>query len=398
MTKHLYYEDSYLTEFAANLVEHRLVEGKPAAVLDRTAFYPTSGGQPCDAGWLEGIRVESVEEDDSGIIVHMLAGPLGSSTAAVRGKVDWERRFDHMQQHTGQHILSQAFVAVAQAGTLSFHLGQEISTIDVDLAQPEASLLRTVEDLANRIVFEDRPVRTLNVTRQELDSLGIRKETQREGEIRVIEVENFDRSACGGTHVRRCGEIGLIMILGGERYKGGTRIEFVCGGRALHSFRKDHETIRSLGKLFSAHPHELPELCEKFLAERAALVREKKRLEEDILALEAQELIHGAEKINGLLAVRRNYGDRKIESLKILAQKVTAAPGMLAILSTVQDTAQLVVARSQDLAGDCGAAIKQMAAKLGGRGGGRPELAQAGSIAASALDEWVQGIVDLFKR
>jgi alanyl-tRNA synthetase len=398
MTKYLYYEDSYLTEFSANIVERRLAQGKPAVVLERTAFYPTSGGQPCDAGWIEGMRVENVEEDDSGLIVHVLAGPLEPSAAPVSGKVDWERRFDHMQQHTGQHILSQAFVAAAQAGTLSFHLGQETSTIDVNLAQPDASLLRAAEDLANRIVFEDRPVRILNVTRQELDALGIRKETQRAGEIRVIEVENFDRSACGGTHVRRCGEIGLILILGSERYKGGTRIEFVCGARALRSFRKDHETLRSLGKTFSAHPHELPELCEKFLSERAALVRDKKRLEEDILALEAQELIHSAERIHGLLAVRRNYADRKIESLKILAQKVTAAPGILAILSTVEDTAQLVVARSQDLAGDCGAAIRQMAAKLGGRGGGRPELAQAGGIAASALDEWVQGIVDFFKR
>ena len=395
MTKHLYYDDSYMTEFAAVVLEQINVGQKPAVVLDRTAFYPASGGQPCDTGLLGGVRVEVVEEDASGRIVHVLASPL--APGEVSGTIDWGRRFDHMQQHTGQHIMSQAFLRVAQASTLSFHLGQETSTIDIDLDQADPIVVGSAEELAARIIFEDRPVRILNVNRGELSALGVRKESHREGEIRVIDIEGFDRSPCGGTHVRRCGEIGMIFILGSERYKGGTRVEFVCGGRALTAFRKDHEVLKELGKLFSAHPHELARLTEKFLLERSALVREKKHLEDQILEMEAQDLLNRADKTGGIILIRRSYGDRKIESLKGLAQKATASPATVAILSATQETAQLVVARSADVPGDCGAAIKQVAGKLGGKGGGKPELAQAGGIAVSALEEWSQSLIDYFR-
>ena len=340
--------------------------------------------------------MERVEEDEAGRIIHLLdaAPPSGE----VRGRIDWRRRFDHMQQHTGQHILSQAFLGVAGASTLSFHLGMETSTIDVDLAQADPGVLQQAEDLAARVVFEDRLVRILNVSRQELRSLGVRKESQREGEIRVIEIDGFDRSPCGGTHVRRCGEVGLIFILGSERYKGGTRIEFVCGGRVLRSFRKDHEVLRGLGRLFSAHPHELAGLTEKFLQERSALVRDKAQLEGQILEMEAQELRDHADHPDGIAEVHRIYSDRKIESLKILAQKITAAPQALAILCAAQEPAQLVVARSADVPGDCGAAIKLLAGRLGGKGGGRPELAQAGGIAAATLEEWSQALLEYFRK
>jgi alanyl-tRNA synthetase len=394
MTQHMYYEDSYITAFDAEVVEQLTVAGKPAVVLDQTAFYPDSGGQPCDRGFLAGIKVEDVREDDSGRILHILAAPLDSGSVQVHGAIDWGRRFDHMQQHTGQHILSQAFLGLAKAATLSFHLGQETSTIDIDIAQPEAAMLQAVEDLAARIVFEDRPVHILNVTRDELSTLGVRKESQRAGEIRVIDIEDFDRSPCGGTHARRSGEIGLILILGSERYKGGTRVEFVCGGRALNIFRKDHEALRELGRLFSAHPHELPALSEKFLAERAALVREKKHLQEQLLEFEARDLIHGAERIHGIAVVRKVFGDRKIEELKVLAQKIGATAATMAILCAVQGSAQIVAAKSQDIPGDCGAAVRQLAAKLGGRGGGKPDLAQAGGIATATLQEWIKGLED----
>ncbi len=395
MTKHLYYEDSYLTEFSARVLDKFQTGGKPAIVLDQTAFYPTSGGQPCDYGLLAGASVESVEEDDVGRIIHILGSvPSGGE---VCGKIDWARRFDHMQQHTGQHILSQAFMRVSQAATLSFHLGQEISTIDIDLPQPDSSVLRAAEDLAALVIFEDRQVRVLNVTRDDLSSLGVRKESHREGQIRVIDIEGFDRSPCGGTHVRRCGEVGMIFILGGERYKGGTRVEFVCGGRALRAFRGDHDVLRDLARLHSAHPIELTRLTEKLMQERSALARDKKHLEDQVLEMEAQELRASADKIGGVVAVRRSYEDRKLESLKTLAQKVTSLPGTLAILCGVHDTAQLVVARSANVPGDCGAAVKRLTGKLGGKGGGRPELAQAGGIAPSSVEEWSQALVDYFR-
>jgi alanyl-tRNA synthetase len=395
MTKYLYYENSYLTEFEAVVLEQFEMDGKPAVVLDQTAFYPNSGGQPCDTGNLGNARVERVEEDDSGRIIHILDAPLSSQQ--VHGMIDWARRFDHMQQHTGQHILSQAFLHAAQAATLSFHLGQETSTIDVDLAQSAPAILSAAEDLAAHIVFGNRPVHILNVTREELSSLGVRKESHREGEIRVIDIDSFDRSPCGGTHVRRCGEIGVILILGSERYKGGTRVEFVCGGRALRAFRKDHEILKELGGVLSAPPHEVPHLTQKILQERSTLQRENKHLEERILEMEAQELLHGADRTGGSIIVCQNYGDRRIESLKVLAQKVVGSPGALAILFAVQETAQVVVARNANVPGDCGAAVKQLTGKLGGKGGGKPELAQAGGIPIAALAEWSAGLVQYFK-
>jgi alanyl-tRNA synthetase len=394
MTRHLYYEDSYLTEFDAAVLDQFERGGKSAVVLDQTAFYPASGGQPCDTGVLGGLPVESVEEDPAGSIVHILASPLVPQ--AVHGAVDWSRRFDHMQQHTGQHILSQAFLQTAKAATVSFHLGQESSTIDIELSNPDVSLIMAAEDLAARIVFEDRPVNVLNVMREQLNALGVRKESQRQGEIRVIDIAGFDRSPCGGTHVRRCGEVGLIFILASERYKGGTRVEFVCGGRALRMFRKDHETLKELGRLLSAHPYEIPKLTEKMLLERSGLQNEKKHLEDRMLEMEAREWLDQSEIIEGIRLVRRNCSDRRLESLKVMAQKLTASAHALVILFSVQETAQLVLARSADIAGDCGAIIKRLTGNLGGKGGGRPELAQAGGIPAAALEEWCRNIVDYF--
>ena len=226
MTEHLYYKDSYLTTFEATAVELLETGSGPAVVLDRTAFYPVSGGQPHDTGSLGPARVTAVLEKPDGTIVHTLDTPIPQGP--VEGRVDWERRFDHMQQHTGQHILSQAFVQVARAATLSFHLGPETSTIDIDMAQPAPDTIRKAEELATGIVMEDRLVSVIMARRSDLHALGVRKESEREGEIRVIDVEGFDRSPCGGTHVRRSGrnrphfDPGIRTVQG--RDEGGIRV------------------------------------------------------------------------------------------------------------------------------------------------------------------------------
>jgi len=389
-TQHLYYEDSYCREFSAAVVEVRAKGDRRMAVLDRSAFYPASGGQPHDTGTLGTVRVLEVEEDGAGTILHLVDSEIG--LGPVTGHIDWERRFDHMQQHTGQHILSQAFIQVAAAPTLSFHLGQESCTIDVDLAQPAPSVMREAEDLACRVVFEDRPVHILTVNRAGLAALGVRRVSARESEIRVIDVEGFDRSPCGGTHVRRSGEIGMIAVLGFERYKGGTRVEFACGGRALTTLRNDHEVLRTLGRLVSGHRYELPRLTEKLLEERSTLARENSRLQEQILETEAAELVRHADRSTGKAVVQARFSDRGLETIKVLAQKIAAHPGAVAILVVVQDSAQIVVAKSSDVPGDCGTAVKDTTKRLGGRGGGRPELAQAGGIPLSALDAWIQSV------
>lgn len=396
MTSRLYYGDSYLTEFSGVVLEQRKLGDKIGVLLDKTAFYPTSGGQPHDTGMLGSVHVLEVEEDATGSILHMVDAPV--MPGPVSGRIDWERRFDHMQQHTGQHILSQAFIRTAGAATVSFHLGKETSTIDIELSQPTTPLMAKAENLASRVVFEDRPVTVLTVNRQDLGTLGIRKESSREGEIRVIDVEGFDRSACGGTHVRRAGEIGMIAILGYERYKGGTRVEFVCGWRSLRIFRAGNELLKELGNQYSSHPAELPRLTNKLIQERATLSRENARLEDQILDLEAQELLNRADKTHRAIIVCASFPGRSLESIKLLAQKVAVRPRAIAILAAAQEMAQVVVARNSEAAGDCGAAIKHAASCLGGKGGGKAEIAQAGGIAAAALDSWMQELEAYFRK
>ncbi len=397
MTEHLYYSDSYLKEFEANVTAIDEYQGAPAVILDRTAFYPTSGGQPHDTGMLGAARVTDVVESPSGDILHVVDSPL-PAIGPVRGSIDWARRFDHMQQHTGQHVLSQAFVRAAEAGTLSFHLGAGSSTIDVAMDPPVPELIHVAEELATQTVFDDRPVNVLTVDRAELKSLGIRKESQREGEIRVIDIAEFDRSACGGTHVGHTGEIGIISIVGWERYKGGTRIEFVCGMRAFSAFRKDHEILRQTSRLFSAHPYEVPRLTEKLIADNAALVRDNARLSDESLQLEALNLLNGADKFRGVALIVRAYSSRTLEALKVLALKVTSQAQAIAVLGVRGTNAQVVVARSAGVRGSAGSVVKEITAQAGGKGGGRPELAQAGGIEDGALADWMQKAAESFRR
>jgi alanyl-tRNA synthetase len=394
MTERLYYRDSYLLEFTATVLEQRARDGKPAVELDRTAFYPASGGQPCDTGILGTANVLEVEETPSGSILHILDSSL--PPGPVTGRVDWERRFDHMQQHSGQHVLSQAFLETAGAATASFHLGRETSTIDIGITRPSPEQIRAAEALATRTVFEDRPVAVINARPEELAVLGLRKESQRQGEVRVIEIEGFDRSPCGGTHVRRTGEIGLIAALGWEHYKGMTRIEFVCGGRALNALRHARDLLDRLGGQFSAHASDLPRLAAKLLDERSQLQRENARLIEKMLEIEALELLSSADKSIRPITVCRNYDHRDLENVKILARKLTAGAGIVAILGTVPDSAQIVVAKSSDVSGDCGLAVRQAAAALGGRGGGKADMAQAGGVPGEQLSSWSAAIASYF--
>ena len=395
MTERLYYSDSCLLEFTATVLEQRARGGRVAVTLDRTAFYPASGGQPCDTGSLGSANVLEVEETASGSILHILDASL--QPGPVIGRVDWERRFDHMQQHSGQHILSQAFLKMAGAATASFHLGRETSTIDIEIARPSAEQIRDAEALATRTVFEDRPVTVIYACPEELPSLGLRKEPQREGEVRVIDIEGFDRSPCGGTHVRHTGEIGLIAVLSWEQYKGMTRIEFVCGGRALRTLRQACGLLDQLSGQFSAHALDLPRLASKLLDERSHLQRENAQLTEKMLEIEALELLSSADKTTRPITVCRNYDRRDLDSVKILARKLTAGDGVVAILGTVHDFTQVVVAKSADVPGDCGLAVRQAVAALGGRGGGKADMAQAGGVPGEHLSAWGAMIASHFR-
>jgi alanyl-tRNA synthetase len=383
VTRRLYYENSLLRTFEASVVSERVREGAPEAALDGTAFYPGGGGQPPDRGMLGTVAVLDTSEE-AGIVWHRLAAPL-SPGIRVSGFLDWTRRFDHMQQHTGQHILSRAFVEAARADTKSFHLGDTAVTIDVEHAGPGADLLARVEDRANEIVWEDRAVKTSWTTREEATKLPLRKPPDVEGKVRIVEVEGFDWSACGGTHVATAGQVGLIHILGTERYKGGARVSFLCGGRALRRLRESGGLLRGLALEFTAGENDLPRAVARLKEERAALERRMKPLLRDALDREAADLVSAAPTGAPGPVVAAVWADRDPAELGPLAAGITARGGV-ALLFTTESGAPGARAHFAAPQGTIpvGALLGALGRRHGGKGGGRAESAQ-GSIPADRV-------------
>ncbi|MBI1738458.1 MAG: alanyl-tRNA editing protein, partial [Acidobacteria bacterium] len=265
-TERLYYGDSFLREFEARVFSCAPSGGQFHVVLDRTAFYPTSGGQPNDTGRFGEAAVVDVMDREDGAIVHVTDRAL--EMGAVRGVIDWERRFDHMQQHTGQHLLSAAFVELFKMQTVSFHLGGESSTIDLAGASLAARQAEAAERLTNQIIFEDRAVDVRYGTREELAESGVRKEVEREGVLRAVSVEKFDLQPCGGTHVTRTGQVGLVLLRKIDRQKQNWRVEFVCGGRAMRAARGDYAALNEAARLLTCGQPEVPAMLGKALEER----------------------------------------------------------------------------------------------------------------------------------
>lgn len=376
MTTRIYYTDAHAREFEANVVEAFEHDGRPAVILDRTAFYPTSGGQPYDTGTLGPAKVVEVIDRDDGEVVHLLDGTI--PRGAVSGRIDWERRFEHMQQHTGQHVLSAACDKVLGARTVSFHLGAERSTIDLSRDVSPADVARAERE-ANRIVWEDRPVTVRFVSDEEAANLPLRKEPKRTGTLRVVEVTDYDLSACGGTHVERTGAIGMIAISGSEKYKGGARLEFVCGGRALQVFGALRDSVSGCVRHLSVLPAELPDAIGRLQADSKELQRSIRSLQEQLAAFAAQALVARAVPAAQWRAVVETaqwdaYG------LKALAMAAASQPRVVVVLFNPSG-GLLMVARSGDVSFDSAAALKALIARFGGRGGGRPEMAQAGGLA-----------------
>jgi alanyl-tRNA synthetase len=384
----LYYEDPYLTEFAARVVERRTWDGHPAVVLDRTAFYPTSGGQPHDTGRLNGAHVVAVEEDPEGRVVHVLDRPLEGDE--VQGRVDWARRFDHMQQHTGQHILSQACWQVLRAETVGFHLGDEASTIDLDVAGLDLGALERAEALANEVVFQDRPVRAAFFSEAEVAALPLRKPPAVRGEVRVVQVEGFDSSACGGTHVRRTGEVGPIAIVRVEHRGQESRVHFLCGHRATRDHRQRIRITSVLMAALTVGLGDLPDAVARLQEDLRAARKEAKDLRERVLDAETEALLAAAPQVGEWKVVRHLLPEGEATTLKWMAQRLTARPGVVALLALGGDRGQLAFACSEDIPLDMAALLREVTRAVGGGGGGGPRLAQgggfAGARAAEALD------------
>ena len=380
MTERLYYTDPYLTEFDAQVLGSDAHDGRPAAVLDRTAFYPTSGGQPHDTGLLGDAQVLDVVEHENGTVVHVLDRPL--SGGPVHGRIEWARRFEHMQQHTGQHVLSAAFDRLCGARTESFHLGTMSATIDLSREVTPADIGRA-EDEANRIVWEDRPVAIRFADAAEAARLPLRKEPARDGLLRLIDVEGFDISACGGTHVARTGAIGIIAVPSWEKFRGGTRVEFVCGVRALRAFRVLRDAVTASVRLISVLPPELPAGIERLQAEAKDQKRVVKDMQGRLAAFEAATLADGAESIAGRRLVVQVLEGWDPTGLKTIAAAIVERPAHIVALFSTPAPSAVVIARSADVAFDAGAALKAVATRFGGKGGGRSDLAQGGGLSGS---------------
>jgi alanyl-tRNA synthetase len=393
MTDRLYYRDPYLRTFDATVEKVEARGDRWSIALDRTAFYPTTGGQPFDTGTLGGMRVVDVVDEEDGTIAHLVdATPDRSLTpgAVVHGQVDWPRRFDHMQQHTGQHVLSAAILSVCRARTVSFHLGAAVSTIDLERELSPAEIA-AAEAEANRVVWEDRPVTIRFVSAEEAAALPLRKEPARGGTLRLIEVEGFDLSACGGTHVARSGAIGIITVASWERFKGGQRLEFLCGGRALGRWRSFRDIIASSVRLLSVLPEEIPPTVERMQGDAREQKRAAAALQTELARFRAGELAASAERVRlkpdtmleGEVSLVLRAIDADANGLKVLATTIAASPGFAVVLVSTTRPALAVAARSSDVAMSAQQIIATLTGRFGGRGGGKPELAQAGGIDAA---------------
>jgi alanyl-tRNA synthetase len=379
VTRLLHRDDPYLLEFEAAVVGRREHDGRPALVLDRTAFYAESGGQPWDTGTLDGVPVVAVVEE-AGEVLHVLASPLDAGT--VRGRVDAERRRDHMQHHHGQHLLSRALVEVASATTVSFHLGAEDSTIDLDAPVSEEDL-RRAELRCNEIVWEGRPVRARVVERKQAEALGVHAAEEAGDAVRLVEAEGFDVQACGGTHPRRTSEVGVVLVLGQERYKAGSRVRFVCGARAVAAFRARASAADRIGALLSSPLAELPASVERLQERLAEATRRTRDLADRALLAEAQRLIAGAGSPAVVTAV---YDGWPAEDLRTLAQHLVGLAPCVALLASRAEKAHVVFAQSEGLPHDIPRLLREALGDLGGRGGGKGNLAQGGSDNAAGLE------------
>jgi len=411
MTERLYYHDSFLYDFDAEVRE--LTDSpKPALILDRTAFYPTSGGQIHDTGVIstdnEKVKVTEVADTEDGRVVHYLEAPVDLKPGTrVRGQIDATRRRDHMQQHTGQHVLSAAFVRLFNMPTVSFHMGDDYCSIDLETPNLTKEQIESAERLSNEIILENRPVDIRFVTRDEAGKLGLRKippavgapglagvaRPGRGDQLRLIDIHDFDLTACGGTHVRQTGQIGCIVLRRSEKVRQGWRVEFIAGQRAVATARKDFTTLSEAASLFSAHIYDVPQQVRKSLDEIRALRKQREHSQEELAEAQASALLAETPELNGRKIVLQTFSDREMNFLKLLAQKLTRlSPQVVALLATRSPQPSLVFAQSPGQPFDMSALMKQTMSVLGGRGGGSKDMAQGGAAKADGIDEALNAV------
>jgi len=382
-TERLYYRDSFLREFDAQVVSCEKEDERWKVVLDRTAFYPTSGGQPHDTGKLGDVPVIEVADAEHKVVHYASAEvPVGP----VHGVIDWPRRIDHMQQHTGQHLLSAAFIELFGFQTVSFHLGKELSTIALDTPAVIPKQLEDAERRVNEVIFEDKPVVIRFGTAEELVEAGIRKKVEREGILRAIEVEGFDRQPCGGTHLERTGQAGLLLIRKLERRRDQCRVDFVCGFRALAAARSDFSTLTQAASLLSCGLGEVPAVLEKLIEDRRVQHGAVKRLEERLAEHEARALLASQPSTGALRVISSALEEATPSYLGLLAANLVAEANVVTLLASGA-SGNVVFAQTKGLSHDMDALLRDTLKQFGGKGGGAKDFAQGSVLdAAKAAD------------
>jgi alanyl-tRNA synthetase len=388
MSNRRYYEDAYTTNFQAKVVEKFIEDKRQGLILDETYFYPESGGQPTDKGTINGRSVAhvSIRESDEAV-VHWLDGDIGDDVV-VTAVIDWPRRFDHMQQHTGQHILSQAFIQVAEAETLSFHLSENVVTIDVDRLDMTDAEIATVERRANEAVWANLPVTVRFVEQSELAELPLRKVPPiRNGRLRLIDIQNYDLTACGGTHVSHTGSVGLIKIIKQEKRGEKTRIEFCCGARALQDYEQKHTIVSSLTAELTTGINEVIQSINKMRQESKQAQRTIKKQEEALMAVEAQQFIANGTPIGSATLIKQTFADDSTTDLRSLAAQLIKQEKVIVLFGQSGKRTQLLFSRADNVPGDMNQLLQTALTQLGdGGGGGGPNFAQGGGPAHTSQE------------
>ena len=394
MTERLYYRDSFLREFDAQVIscesspKEHAKGASPSwwVTLQETAFYPTSGGQPHDTGRLGDAAVLDVFEREDGTVVHVTDREV--APGPVRGSIDWPRRFDHMQQHSGSHVLTAAFLALFNLPPVSFHMGKTVSTLDIAASSISDEQLENIERFVNEIIFEDKPIHVRFGTAGDLASLGVLKESEREGILRAVEIQGVDIQACGGTHVCRTGQIGMILVRRMKKVRENWRVEFVCGQRARRMARADFALLEDISQRLTCGPDTIHAGITRILNERNAATRFGQRYLTESAALQAQVLLakeraqHAADPpriVTGILA------DADMEYLRTVATNIITEPGVVALLGS-ETNGSVVMAKSEGVAGDMNALLREAVKPCGGKGGGTKEFAQGSVPEGSDLD------------
>jgi alanyl-tRNA synthetase len=395
-TERLFEISPYSREFDANVVDLRSLPEEQGIVLDKTLFYPEGGGQPSDRGTLNGNPVTSVWEDGQAIVLATRGYfKIGDS---VHGILDWARRFDHMQQHSGQHLLSQAFVRSIGADTLGFHLGSEDSTIDIGSDGLTDQDVLKVEIEANRVVFENRKLIIQEKNTDDLDSIPLRKRTELTGMVRIVEIQEYDWSLCCGTHVSRTGEIGPVKILRLEKYKGGTRVHFACGNRAMEDYRAKTILIRSISQILTSGEREIPEILGKWKDERKVTEKRIQNLLDQAMETESRELIRNSVPVGAVKWVSATFRDRNPQEIQALVRALVRDENLIAIVAVIQERVTLYFARSANLNYDVRLLMEAASKVMHARGGGNASWAQCTTGQTENVEAGIQKAMEAFQN